>query len=62
MIFPPFILSDCHIDAGNNNLFQPSRKIAGGASAYALLPGFRYITDDRYNKLTDEMKDIVRTG
>ncbi|MGV8125489.1 MAG: hypothetical protein AB2L14_37570 [Candidatus Xenobiia bacterium LiM19] len=29
---------------------------------YALLPGFRYITDDRYNELSDEMKDILRTG
>ncbi|MGV8122320.1 MAG: hypothetical protein AB2L14_21370 [Candidatus Xenobiia bacterium LiM19] len=28
----------------------------------ALLPGFRYITDDRYNALSDEMKDILRTG
>ena len=30
--------------------------------SYALLPGFRYITDDRYDALSDEMKDIVRTG
>ncbi|MGV8119955.1 MAG: HNH endonuclease [Candidatus Xenobiia bacterium LiM19] len=30
--------------------------------SYALLPGFRYITDDRYNELSDEMKDILRTG
>jgi hypothetical protein len=30
--------------------------------SYALLPGFRYITDDRYDELSDEMKDIVRTG
>jgi hypothetical protein len=29
---------------------------------YALLPGFRYITDDRYDALSDEMKDILRTG
>ncbi|MHC9543525.1 MAG: HNH endonuclease [Vulcanimicrobiota bacterium] len=29
---------------------------------YALLPGFRYITDDRYDGLSDEMKDILRTG
>ena len=29
---------------------------------YALLPGFRYITDDRYHELSDEMKDILRTG
>ncbi|MGV8121681.1 MAG: hypothetical protein AB2L14_18120 [Candidatus Xenobiia bacterium LiM19] len=29
---------------------------------YALLPGFRYITDDRYYELSDEMKDILRTG
>jgi hypothetical protein len=29
---------------------------------YALLPGFRYITDDRYDELSDEMKDILRTG
>ncbi|MGV8118644.1 MAG: hypothetical protein AB2L14_02660 [Candidatus Xenobiia bacterium LiM19] len=30
--------------------------------SYALLPGFRYITVDRYDELSDEMKDIVRTG
>jgi hypothetical protein len=30
--------------------------------SYALLPGFRYITDDRYDALSDEMKEIVRTG
>jgi hypothetical protein len=30
--------------------------------SYALLPGFRYITDDRYDGLSDEMKDILRTG
>ncbi|MGV8119347.1 MAG: HNH endonuclease [Candidatus Xenobiia bacterium LiM19] len=30
--------------------------------SYALLPGFRYITDDRYYELSDEIKDIVRTG
>jgi len=30
--------------------------------SYALLPGFRYITDDRYDALSDEMKDILRTG
>jgi hypothetical protein len=29
---------------------------------YALLPGFRYITDDRYDALSDEMKDVLRTG
>ncbi|MGV8120550.1 MAG: hypothetical protein AB2L14_12390 [Candidatus Xenobiia bacterium LiM19] len=29
---------------------------------YALLPGFRYITDDRYHELSDEMREIVRTG
>jgi hypothetical protein len=29
---------------------------------YALLPGFRYITDDRYDELSDEMREIVRTG
>ena len=29
---------------------------------YALLPGFRYVTDDRYNELSFEMKDILRTG
>jgi len=29
---------------------------------YALLPWFRYITDDRYYELSDEMKDILRTG
>jgi len=32
------------------------------AHNYALLPGFRYITDDRYDALSDEMKDILRTG
>ncbi|MGV8125524.1 MAG: hypothetical protein AB2L14_37755 [Candidatus Xenobiia bacterium LiM19] len=30
--------------------------------SYALLPGFRYITDDRYDALPDDMKDILRTG
>jgi len=30
--------------------------------SYALLPGFRYITDDRFDDLSDEMKDILRTG
>ena len=29
---------------------------------YALLPGFRYITDDRYDGLSDEMREILRTG
>ena len=29
---------------------------------YALLPGFRYITDDRYDELSDEMREILRTG
>ncbi|MGV8120412.1 MAG: HNH endonuclease [Candidatus Xenobiia bacterium LiM19] len=29
---------------------------------YDILPGFRYITDDRYHELPEEMKDILRTG
>ena len=29
---------------------------------YNILPGFRYITDDRYHELSEEMKDILRTG
>ncbi|MGV8121579.1 MAG: HNH endonuclease [Candidatus Xenobiia bacterium LiM19] len=29
---------------------------------YNILPGFRYITDDRYHELPEEMKDILRTG
>ncbi|MGV8120185.1 MAG: hypothetical protein AB2L14_10540 [Candidatus Xenobiia bacterium LiM19] len=30
--------------------------------SYNILPGFRYITDDRYHELPEEMKDILRTG
>jgi len=26
------------------------------------LPSFRYITDERYHELPEEMKDILRTG
>jgi len=31
-------------------------------SFYNILPGFRYITDDRYSELPDEIKKAVRTG
>ena len=31
-------------------------------TSYNILPGFRYITDDRYHELPEEMKDILRTG
>ncbi|MGV8119911.1 MAG: hypothetical protein AB2L14_09140 [Candidatus Xenobiia bacterium LiM19] len=29
---------------------------------YALLPGFRYITDDTYWELSEEVQDVLRTG
>ncbi|MHC9538760.1 MAG: hypothetical protein AB9903_04510 [Vulcanimicrobiota bacterium] len=29
---------------------------------YALLPGFRYITDDTYWELSEEIQDVLRTG
>ncbi|MDQ7825196.1 MAG: HNH endonuclease signature motif containing protein [Candidatus Eremiobacteraeota bacterium] len=29
---------------------------------YTLLPGFRYITDERYHELSFEVRDIIRTG
>ena len=32
------------------------------AGYYAILPGFRYITDDRFHELPEEMQDIIRTG
>ena len=32
------------------------------AGYYAILPGFRYITDDRLHELSEEMQDIIRTG
>jgi hypothetical protein len=31
-------------------------------SFYNILPGFRYITDERYSELPDEIKKAVRTG
>jgi len=31
-------------------------------TSYNILPGFRYITDDVYHELPEEMKKIVRTG
>jgi len=31
-------------------------------TSYNILPGFRYITDDVYHELPEEMKEIVRTG
>ncbi|MGV8119631.1 MAG: hypothetical protein AB2L14_07715 [Candidatus Xenobiia bacterium LiM19] len=31
-------------------------------TSFNILPGFRYITDDRYHELPEEMKDILRTG
>ncbi len=31
-------------------------------TSYNILPGFRYITDDRFHELSEEMKDIIRTG
>jgi|GEM_PF-4053612 len=32
------------------------------AGYYAILPSFRYITDDRFRELPEEMQDIIRTG
>ena len=32
------------------------------AGYYAILPGFRYISDDRFHELPEEMQDIIRTG
>ena len=32
------------------------------AGYYTILPGFRYITDDRFHELPEEMQDIIRTG
>ncbi len=32
------------------------------ATSYNILPGFRYITDDRFHELPEKMKDIIRTG
>jgi len=32
------------------------------STSYNILPGFRYITDDRFHELPEEMKDIIRTG
>ncbi|MGV8119774.1 MAG: HNH endonuclease [Candidatus Xenobiia bacterium LiM19] len=32
------------------------------AGYYAILPGFRYITDDRFHELPEEIQDIIRTG
>jgi len=29
---------------------------------YMILPGFRYITDERFSDLPEEMQDIIRTG
>ena len=31
-------------------------------TSYNILPGFRYITDDMYHELSEEMKEILRTG
>ena len=31
-------------------------------TSYNILPGFRYITDDMYHGLPEEMKEILRTG
>ncbi|MHC9539747.1 MAG: HNH endonuclease [Vulcanimicrobiota bacterium] len=31
-------------------------------TSYNILPGFRYITDDMYHRLSEEMKEILRTG
>ncbi|MHC9544768.1 MAG: hypothetical protein AB9903_35085 [Vulcanimicrobiota bacterium] len=31
-------------------------------TSYNILPGFRYITDDMYHGLSEEMKEILRTG
>ncbi|MHC9538434.1 MAG: HNH endonuclease [Vulcanimicrobiota bacterium] len=32
------------------------------AGYYAILPGFRYITDDRFHELPEDIQDIIRTG
>jgi len=32
------------------------------AGYYNILPGFRYITDDRFHELPEEIQDIIRTG
>ncbi|MHC9538981.1 MAG: HNH endonuclease [Vulcanimicrobiota bacterium] len=32
------------------------------STSYNILPGFRYITDDMYHGLSEEMKKILRTG
>jgi len=32
------------------------------AGFYAILPGFRYITDDRFHELPEDIRDIIRTG
>ncbi len=32
------------------------------ARSYNILPGFRYITDDRFHELTDEMQEIIKKG
>ncbi len=32
------------------------------AGYYNILPGFRYITDDRFHELPEDIKDIIRTG
>ncbi|MHC9539196.1 MAG: HNH endonuclease [Vulcanimicrobiota bacterium] len=32
------------------------------AGYYAILPGFRYITDDRFHGLPEEIQNIIRTG
>jgi hypothetical protein len=29
---------------------------------YTILPGFRYISDERFHELPEELKDIIRTG
>ncbi|MHC9544032.1 MAG: HNH endonuclease [Vulcanimicrobiota bacterium] len=32
------------------------------AGYYAILPGFRYITDDRFHELPEDIQEIIRTG
>ncbi|MHC9538139.1 MAG: HNH endonuclease [Vulcanimicrobiota bacterium] len=32
------------------------------AGYYAILPGFRYITDERFHEFPEDIKDIIRTG
>jgi len=32
------------------------------AGYYNILPGFRYITDERFHELPEDIKDIIRTG